>query len=137
VHFDGPLRHRALYLQAFAAAASEGMIPNRFPDTGDTPDYNTVDATLWFFHAVARYIQATNDREFLQEIYPILRDALEWHWRGTRYGIAADASDGTLRCGDASTQLTWMDAKVGAGSSHRATANPSKFRRCGSTRCAP
>jgi glycogen debranching enzyme len=48
------------------------MIPNRFPDAGDTPDYNTVDATLWFFHAVARYIEATNDTEFLQEIYPVL-----------------------------------------------------------------
>jgi predicted glycogen debranching enzyme len=100
-------------LQAFAAASSEGMIPNRFPDAGDTPDYNTVDATLWFFHAVARYIEASGDQEFLREIYPVLRDALEWHWRGTRYGIAADPGDGTLRCGDASTQLTWMDAKVG------------------------
>jgi predicted glycogen debranching enzyme len=100
-------------LQAFAGAVSQGMIPNRFPDAGDMPDYNTVDATLWFIHAAARYIAASGDNEFAAEIYPVLRDCLEWHWRGTRYGIVADESDGMLRCGDASTQLTWMDAKVG------------------------
>jgi glycogen debranching enzyme len=80
-------------LQAFAGAVSQGMIPNRFPDAGDMPDYNTVDATLWFIHAAARYIAASGDNEFAAEIYPVLRDCLEWHWHGTRYGIVADESD--------------------------------------------
>ncbi len=103
-------------LLAFAGAVSQGMIPNRFPDAGEIPDYNTIDATLWFFHAVGQYLQARpDDCTALSTLYPTLRDCLEWHWRGTRYGIQADENDGLLRGGDASsnTQLTWMDAKVG------------------------
>jgi len=92
---------------------SEGMIPNRFPDAGDTPDYNTVDATLWFFHAVARYIEESGDKAILDSLYEPLRDSIEWHLKGTRYGIHADESDGLLYSGAYGTQLTWMDAKVG------------------------
>jgi len=100
-------------LLAFAGSMSQGMIPNRFPDAGDTPDYNTVDATLWFFHAVARYVETSGDSAILDTLYQPLCDSIDWHLRGTRYGIVADASDGMLVSGEAGTQLTWMDAKVG------------------------
>ncbi len=101
-------------LLAFARSASEGMIPNRFPDEGETPDYNTVDATLWFFHAVAQYVERSGDMAFLRDdLYDVLRDSIAWHIEGTRYGIKADERDGMLAAGDSSTQLTWMDAKVG------------------------
>ena len=101
-------------LLSFAKAASEGMIPNRFPDHGETPDYNTVDATLWFFHATAQYLQRSGDWKTVgTQIYPVLRECIEWHLKGTRYGIKADESDGLLHSGGGGTQLTWMDAKVG------------------------
>ena len=104
----------ASILRSFANAASEGMIPNRFPDHGETPDYNTVDATLWFFHAAALYVERSGDWKTVEEaLYPVLRDCIEWHIKGTRYGIQADPTDGLLRSGEAGTQLTWMDAKVG------------------------
>lgn len=101
-------------LQSFAKAASEGMIPNRFPDHGEIPDYNTVDATLWYFHATAQYLERSGDWDTVREkIYPVLRECIEWHIKGTRYGIKADENDGLLSSGGGGTQLTWMDAKVG------------------------
>lgn len=101
-------------LLSFARAASQGMIPNRFPDHGEIPDYNTVDATLWFFHATAQYLERSGDWATVgAQIYPVLRDCIEWHIKGTRYGIKADESDGLLSSGGGGTQLTWMDAKVG------------------------
>jgi predicted glycogen debranching enzyme len=101
-------------LLAFARSMSQGMIPNRFPDAGEMPDTNTVDATLWFFHAVSCYVQASGDEATLRaELYPALREAIEWHLRGTRFGIRADETDGLLQSGEEGTQLTWMDAKVG------------------------
>lgn len=103
----------ASILLGFANAASEGMIPNRFPDAGDTPDYNTVDATLWFFHAAARYLELSGDWKTVRgALYPVLRDCIDWHIRGTRHNIKADPNDGLLWCGDAGTQLTWMDAMM-------------------------
>ncbi len=103
----------ASILRTFARFVSQGMVPNRFPDTGDVPEYNTVDATLWFFVAVHQYLRATDDRGFAVEIYPILQDILDWHVRGTRFGIRMDSEDSLLRAGEAGLQLTWMDAKVG------------------------
>jgi len=89
-----------------------GMLPNRFPDGAATPEYNTVDATLWLFEAARKLLDCTGDLAFLREqLYAPLRDVIDWHVRGTRYGIAMDA-DGLLLAGDASTQLTWMDARV-------------------------
>lgn len=100
-------------LQAFAATVSEGMLPNRFPDSGAAPEYNTVDATLWFFVAVHHYQHATDDSEFvLGALLPVLTDILAWHRRGTRYGIRV-AENGLLSAGTPAEQLTWMDAKVG------------------------
>ncbi len=100
-------------LTAFAESVSEGMLPNRFPDGGEAPEYNTVDATLWFFVAAQKYLDYTGDEAFVQEhLLPVLRDVVAWHERGTRHGIHVD-EDGLLMAGNAGDQLTWMDAKVG------------------------
>ena len=100
-------------LREFARNIDRGMLPNRFPDAGETPEYNTVDATLWFFHTVFEFLLYTRDYEFVRtELYQPLIEILEWHERGTRYGIGLDA-DGLLHAGQAGVQLTWMDAKVG------------------------
>ena len=103
----------ASILRAFAGAMSQGMIPNRFPEAGETPDYNTVDGTLWFFHAVFQYGHISGDWRTVQELYPKLVESIEWHLSGTRFGIVADDDDGMLRAGDKNSQLTWMDAKIG------------------------
>jgi predicted glycogen debranching enzyme len=100
-------------LHAFAGHVDQGMLPNRFPDAGETPEYNTVDATLWFFEAVRAYLHYGGDEGFVRErVYPKLREIVDWHVRGTRYGIRVDG-DGLLRCGEPGVQLTWMDAKIG------------------------
>jgi predicted glycogen debranching enzyme len=99
-------------LLTFARYLDRGMLPNRFPDAGETPEYNTVDATLWYFEAIRAYHAATRDDELLQELYPALQEIIEWHKRGTRYNIHLDR-DGLIYAGEIGTQLTWMDAKVG------------------------
>lgn len=103
---------RNILLQ-FAAAVDRGMLPNRFPDAGETPEYNTVDATLWLFEAVRALTAHTGDYEFIRaRLYGVLADIIAWHERGTRYGIRMD-EDCLLEAGEAGVQLTWMDAKVG------------------------
>jgi predicted glycogen debranching enzyme len=100
-------------LRTFAKHVDQGMLPNRFPDAGETPEYNTVDAALWFFEAARAYLAYTGDLEFVRdELYPIFDDIISWHARGTRYGIKVDPS-GLLISGAPAVQLTWMDAKVG------------------------
>ena len=100
-------------LAKFAAHVDKGMLPNRFPDAGEAPEYNTVDATLWFFEAVRSFLQYTGDYEFVRtKLYAVLQDIVEWHIRGTRYQIHVD-DDGLLFSGEPGVQLTWMDAKVG------------------------
>jgi predicted glycogen debranching enzyme len=100
-------------LATFARHVDQGLLPNRFPDGAEAPEYNTVDATLWYFQAVAAYVAATGDAAFAAELYPVLADIVAWHDRGTRYGIAVDPADGLLRSGEEGVQLTWMDARVG------------------------
>ncbi len=101
-------------LRGFTAYMSQGMIPNRFPDNAsDTPAYNTADATLWLFHALDAYLSATGDWPLLADLFDALDSSIDWHIRGTRYGIGVDAGDGLLRAGAPGVQLTWMDAKVG------------------------
>jgi predicted glycogen debranching enzyme len=100
-------------LKAFANSVSEGMLPNRFPDQGEAPEYNTFDATLWYFHAIYKYYECTKDKEFIQSIIPVLQDIIDWHYKGTRYNIHVDPSDELLYGGQDGVQLTWMDAKVG------------------------
>jgi len=100
-------------LLEFAHHVDRGMLPNRFPDAGETPEYNTVDATLWYFEAVRSLLQHTGDYEFIREhLYDVLKDIVEWHSKGTRYQIHVD-DDGLLYSGEPGVQLTWMDAKVG------------------------
>jgi predicted glycogen debranching enzyme len=99
-------------LRTFAKYINQGMLPNRFPDAGEQPEYNTVDATLWYFEAVRAYYSATDDDTLLGELFPVLADIIDWHSRGTRYNIHLDAADGLLYAGVAGVQLTWMDAKV-------------------------
>jgi len=92
---------------------SEGMIPNRFPDKGESPDYNTADATLWYFEAVRAYVEKTGDIELVEtHLYKTLAEIIRWHLNGTRYQIRVD-TDGLLQAGTPQTQLTWMDAKSG------------------------
>jgi predicted glycogen debranching enzyme len=100
-------------LLEFARHVDQGMLPNRFPDRGETAEYNTVDATLWFFEAVRALGEATGDYDWIREsLYAVLADIVEWHLRGTRHGIRAD-KDGLLHAGEPGVQLTWMDAKIG------------------------
>ncbi len=100
-------------LATFAASIDRGMLPNRFPDYGEAPEYNTVDATLWYFEAIRAYVDYTGDHAFVREqLYAGMKEILSWHLCGTRYGIGVDA-DGLLACGEPGVQLTWMDAKVG------------------------
>ena len=109
----GRTSQAATVLRTFAKYANQGMLPNRFPDGGEAPEYNTVDATLWYFHAVASYLAATGDHSLLRDIYGTLEDIIAWHVRGTRYSIHVDDADGLLYAGEPGSQLTWMDAKVG------------------------
>jgi predicted glycogen debranching enzyme len=100
-------------LRTFARYVSDGLLPNRFPDVGETPEYNTVDATLWYFHAIDQYLEASADRALVRELFPVLEEIVDWHLRGTRYHIHVDSKDGLLYAGEPGVQLTWMDAKVG------------------------
>jgi glycogen debranching enzyme len=99
-------------LNTFASFVSEGMLPNLFPGTGDRAEYNTADATLWFFEAWRAYFDVSKDISVLRAVFPVLRDIIEWHRRGTRYGIGVDPADGLLRAGVPGVQLTWMDVKI-------------------------
>jgi predicted glycogen debranching enzyme len=100
-------------LRTFAHAIRDGLIPNLFPEGSRSGLYHTADGTLWFFHALDRYLEATGDRNTLVTIFPNLLDVMQRHIEGTRFGIAADPEDGLLREGKEGFQLTWMDAKVG------------------------
>jgi predicted glycogen debranching enzyme len=106
-------REAGAILRAFAQHARNGLIPNLFPDGSDEGLYHTADATLWFFHAIDRFLDATGDRALLHQLLPTLRDIVHHHIAGTRYGIGVDPHDGLLRQGASGYQLTWMDAKVG------------------------
>ena len=99
-------------LQTFSRYVSQGMLPNRFPDQGEAPVYNTVDATLWYFEAIRAYHERTGDDDFLKGIFPVLDDIITQHIRGTRYHIKVDQADGLLSAGEPGVQLTWMDAIV-------------------------
>jgi predicted glycogen debranching enzyme len=109
----GRLEIATLILKTFAKYVSQGMLPNNFPDSGSTPEYNTVDATLWYFQAIWAYYLATKDRQTVRELFPVLKEIVDWHRRGTRFNIHLDTSDGLLYAGQEGVQLTWMDAKVG------------------------
>jgi predicted glycogen debranching enzyme len=102
-------------LRTFAARVSHGLVPNRFPDRADQPldqgFYNTVDATLWFFQALAEHRSASGSDALVRELHPQLEAILGEHVAGTWFGIRMDPADGLLSAGEGETQLTWMDAK--------------------------
>jgi predicted glycogen debranching enzyme len=100
-------------LRTFARHVDRGLLPNRFPDGGEPAEYNTVDATLWYFLAVDEYTRASGDAALADELYPILSTIVDFHVAGTRHGIQVDPRDGLLAAGEPGVQLTWMDAKVG------------------------
>ena len=100
-------------LLSFARYIDGGMLPNNFPDAGGRPEYNTVDAALWFFEAVRQYFAATQDAETLAKLFPVMAQMIDAHVAGTRYQIHVDQVDGLLYAGEPGVQLTWMDAKVG------------------------
>jgi predicted glycogen debranching enzyme len=99
-------------LRTFAHYVRDGLIPNMFPEGQKEGLYHTADATLWYFHAVARYLASADDRVTLPLLYPTLKGIVDFHVRGTRYGIHVDPGDGLLAQGAPGYQLTWMDAKV-------------------------
>ena len=107
-------RHReaAHILRTFGHYVRDGLIPNMFPDGAREGLYHTADATLWYFHAIAKYVDVTGDRDTVRALIPTLVSIVEHHLRGTRFGIGVDPQDGLLRAGAAGYQLTWMDAKV-------------------------
>src|SRR5438132_1308020 len=109
----GRLLEAGYILRTFAHYVRDGLIPNMFPDGAKEGRYNTADATLWFFHALGRYLERTADRTTLQLLLPILIEIVEHHLRGTRFNIHMDPSDGLLVEGEEGYQLTWMDAKMG------------------------
>jgi predicted glycogen debranching enzyme len=120
-------------LRAFSKYVDRGMLPNYFPDAGEMPEYNTFDATLWFFEAIRAYLAYGGDLEFVRnDFYSVLTDIVSWHVRGTRFGIKVD-SDGLLSSGAPGVALTWMDARWAIGSSLRAVENLSRFKRSGTT----
>lgn len=100
-------------LRTFAGAVDRGMLPNRWPDAGETPEYNTVDATLWFFEAAGALARYTSDYDFVfTDLWDVLNSIVDWHLRGTRFGIHVNDL-GLVECGEPGSQLTWMDAKIG------------------------
>ena len=99
-------------LLAFSRFVDRGMLPNNFPEAGGTPEYNTIDATLWYFDAIRQYFAATEDVATLKQLFPVLAKIIEAHVSGTRYNIHVD-TDGLLYGGGPGVQLTWMDAKIG------------------------
>jgi len=100
-------------LRAFSRHLSDGLLPNDFPDSGAAPNYNTADATLWFFEAVRQYFDCTRDFNLIQELFPVLAGIIDAHVHGTRYNIKVDPADALLSAGTPEVQLTWMDAKIG------------------------
>ena len=100
-------------IESFASHVSEGMVPNRFPDIGEQPEYNTIDASLWFIHTVERYLRYTRDLAGVRQIaWPAVKQIVDGYRRGTRFGIRMD-DDGLIAGGAEGVQLTWMDAKFG------------------------
>jgi predicted glycogen debranching enzyme len=100
-------------LLAFSRYVDGGMLPNNFPDAGGQPEYNTVDAALWYFESLRQYFEYAQDLAALQKLFPVLAEIIDAHVKGTRYNIHVDAADGLLFAGGPGLQLTWMDAKIG------------------------
>jgi len=109
----GREREARAILMTFARYVRDGLIPNQFPEGQRDGIYNTADATLWYFHALDRYYQASGDRETLVALFPVLKTVVECHIDGTQFGIGVDPEDGLVRASAEHYALTWMDAKAG------------------------
>jgi predicted glycogen debranching enzyme len=107
----GRLREAAAILRTFARYVREGLLPNLFPEGAREARYNTIDATLWYFHALERFVQACGSIDLVRELYPVLEEILAHHFAGTRFGIGVDPADGLLAGGADGVALTWMDAR--------------------------
>lgn len=105
-------REAGAILRTFSHYVRDGLLPNLFPEGERQALYHTVDATLWYFHAIARYVQATGDRAIIAQLFPVLDSIVDHYIRGTRYGIQVDPEDGLVKAAADGYQLTWMDAKV-------------------------
>jgi predicted glycogen debranching enzyme len=108
----GTLWEARAVLDTFIRYLDQGLLPNRFPDAGEAPEYNTIDATLWLFQALAAYLRASRDWRFIGDRMEALEAVIDWHVRGTRHNIRMDPTDGLLAGGEEGVALTWMDAKV-------------------------
>lgn len=109
--YTGRIQEAKKILLKYGEYVSDGMLPNRFADKDNIPEYNTVDATLWYFIAIYKTYKVTQDKALIEKLYPIMLDIIKWHYHGTRYNIKVD-TDGLLYAGTSSSQLTWMDAKI-------------------------
>jgi predicted glycogen debranching enzyme len=108
----GTLWEARAVLDTYIRYLDQGLIPNRFPDGGQAPEYDTIDATLWLFQALAAYLHASRDWRFVADRLNALEVIIDWHIRGTRHNIRMDPNDGLLAGGEAGYALTWMDARV-------------------------
>ncbi len=108
-------RHREAreILRTFARHLDAGLLPNRFPDEGEAPEFNSVDASLLYVEAIRAYLEATSDEDCLRELWPAIVQILEHYRDGTRHGIRMDPADALVVAGEEGLQLTWMDAKIG------------------------
>ena len=109
----GRLEEAEATLTTFAGYVRDGLLPNLFPEGARSALYHTVDATLWYFHAIDRFCEWRGDRRLVAQLMPVLDSICEHYIRGTRYGIGVDEEDGLVRAGEHGYQLTWMDAKAG------------------------
>lgn len=110
----GRLEEARAIIEGFLEHLNQGLIPNRFPDSGETPEYNTADATLWMFQAMRHWLAAGGSSVFLKNMfYPAAKEIIAWHRRGTYHDIGVDPEDHLLGAGKPGSQLTWMDAKIG------------------------
>jgi predicted glycogen debranching enzyme len=108
----GTLWEARAVLDTYIRYLDQGLLPNRFPDGGQAPEYNAIDATLWLFQALASYLRASRDWRFIADRLEALESIIDWHVRGTRHNIKMDQADGLLAGGEDGVALTWMDAKV-------------------------
>lgn len=109
----GHVEEARLILADYASQMRQGLIPNRFVEAGETPEYNTVDASLWFVNAAYRTLEADWNDAFAAKIVSAIEEIVDWHRLGTLFGIKMDPEDGLITQGVPGVQLTWMDAKVG------------------------
>jgi len=108
----GRTREAAAILRTFTHYVRDGLLPNLFPEGEHDGLYHTADATLWYFHAVDRYLGVTGDLDLVRDLFPTLESIIDHHLKGTHFHIGVDPVDGLLHQGEPGYQLTWMDAKV-------------------------